>query len=59
MLLIAPRCLLAGEPSEYAVPYHNLLPSDPTIELVRKVVVEQRMRPQLEERWNINKVCII
>ncbi|XP_064388637.1 bone morphogenetic protein receptor type-1B-like isoform X2 [Halichondria panicea] len=45
-----------GEPSEYAVPYHNLLPSDPTIELVRKVVVEQRMRPQLEERWNINKV---
>ncbi len=58
MLLIAPYLSTTGEPSDYAVPYHNLLPSDPTIEQVRKVVVEQRMRPQLEEQWHVNKVCV-
>ncbi len=49
--------IVAGVSSvcDYALPYHDSLPSNSTIEQVKRVVVHQRLRPQLQDWWNVNE----
>jgi len=33
------------------LPYYDLVPSDPSVEEMRKVVCEQKLRPNIPNRW--------
>lgn len=43
--------LLPGLHEDFQLPYYDLVPSDPTIEDMRKVVCEQRLRPSVPNQW--------
>ena len=45
-----------GEVGEYQVPYQNCVPNDPSIEDMKKIVVTEGLRPDLEERWKTSEV---
>ena len=47
-----------GDVGEYQVPYQNCVPNDPSIEDMKKVVVTQEIRPDINERWNSNEVIL-
>ncbi len=47
--------LLSGVASDYAEPYSEFLPTNYTIDDVKRVVVDQRKRPELGERWKVNE----
>ncbi|XP_071791313.1 TGF-beta receptor type-1-like [Asterias amurensis] len=49
---IARRCSIGGIYEEYRLPYYDMVPSDPSIEDMRKVVVGDRQRPTIPNRWN-------
>ncbi|XP_046879285.1 TGF-beta receptor type-1b isoform X2 [Hypomesus transpacificus] len=44
---IASRCSIG----DYQLPYHDLVQSDPSVEEMRKVVCEQKLRPNIPNRW--------
>ncbi|XP_029164881.1 TGF-beta receptor type-1 isoform X5 [Nylanderia fulva] len=48
---IARRCNVGGIHDEYQLPFYDLVPSDPTIEEMRKVVCIDRQRPSIPNRW--------
>ncbi|XP_072108151.1 TGF-beta receptor type-1b isoform X2 [Mobula birostris] len=48
---IARRCSVGGIHEDYQLPYYDLVPSDPSIEEMRKVVCEQKLRPNIPNRW--------
>lgn len=48
---IARRCSAGGIHEEYQLPYYDLVPSDPSIEEMRKVVCDQRLRPNVPNWW--------
>lgn len=48
---IARRCNIGGIYEDYQLPYYDLVPADPTIEEMRKVVCTDRQRPALPHRW--------
>ncbi|XP_065347342.1 TGF-beta receptor type-1 isoform X2 [Cloeon dipterum] len=48
---ITRRCNVGGIYDEYQLPYYDLVPSDPTIEEMRKTVCEGRHRPSIPNRW--------
>ncbi|XP_046735672.1 TGF-beta receptor type-1 isoform X3 [Diprion similis] len=48
---IARRCNVGGMHDEYQLPFYDLVPSDPTIEEMRKVVCGERQRPSIPTRW--------
>ncbi|XP_020290095.1 TGF-beta receptor type-1 isoform X2 [Pseudomyrmex gracilis] len=48
---IARRCNVGGIHDEYQLPFYDLVPSDPTIEEMRKVVCSDRQRPSIPNRW--------
>ncbi|XP_034936476.1 TGF-beta receptor type-1-like isoform X4 [Chelonus insularis] len=48
---IARRCNVGGIHDEYQLPFYDLVPSDPTIEEMRKVVCVDRQRPSIPNRW--------
>ena len=43
---------------DYEVPYFDMLPSDPTLEDVKKIVVVEKMRPGIPNRWYRDEVSI-
>ncbi|XP_038071354.1 TGF-beta receptor type-1-like isoform X2 [Patiria miniata] len=49
---IARRCSIGGIYEEYRLPYYDMVPCDPSIEDMRKVVVGDRQRPTIPNRWN-------
>ncbi|XP_051865677.1 activin receptor type-1B-like isoform X1 [Pristis pectinata] len=49
---IARRCSAGGAHEDYQLPYFDLVPSDPSIEEMRKVVCEQNRRPNVPNIWN-------
>ncbi|XP_037114946.1 bone morphogenetic protein receptor type-1B isoform X1 [Syngnathus acus] len=49
---IARRCLSGGIVEEYQLPYHDLVPSDPSYEDMREVVCIKRQRPSFPNRWS-------
>ncbi|XP_031139533.1 activin A receptor type 1Ba [Sander lucioperca] len=48
---IARRCNAGGIHEEYQLPYYDLVPSDPAIEEMRKVVCDQKLRPNVPNWW--------
>ncbi|MGH0187379.1 UNVERIFIED_CONTAM: hypothetical protein FKN15_025034 [Acipenser sinensis] len=48
---IARRCSAGGIHEEYQLPYYELVPSDPSIEEMRKVVCDQKLRPTVPNWW--------
>ncbi|KAG8452341.1 hypothetical protein GDO86_004229 [Hymenochirus boettgeri] len=48
---IARRCSAGGFHEEYQLPYYDLVPSDPSIEEMRKVVCDQKLRPNIPNWW--------
>ncbi|XP_074112772.1 TGF-beta receptor type-1 babo isoform X1 [Cotesia typhae] len=48
---IARRCNVGGIYDDYQLPFYDLVPSDPTIEEMRKVVCTDRQRPSIPNRW--------
>ncbi|GAB1286348.1 Activin receptor type-1C [Apodemus speciosus] len=43
--------VLIGLVEEYQLPYYDMVPSDPSIEEMRKVVCDQKLRPNLPNQW--------
>lgn len=56
---IARRCNVGGIHDEYQLPFYDLVPSDPTIEEMRKVVCTDRQRPSIPNRWQSIDVRVI
>lgn len=50
-----PLCT-AGIHEEYQLPYYDLVPSDPSIEEMRKVVCDQKLRPNVPNWWQSYEV---
>ncbi|XP_050696432.1 TGF-beta receptor type-1-like isoform X2 [Eriocheir sinensis] len=48
---IARRCNTGGGCEEYQLPYYDMIPNDPTIEEVRKVVCVAKQRPVIPNKW--------
>ncbi|XP_004629965.1 activin receptor type-1C isoform X3 [Octodon degus] len=48
---IARRCSIGGTVEEYQLPYYDMVPSDPSVEDMRKVVCEQKFRPSIPNQW--------
>lgn len=46
----------AGIHEEYQLPYYDLVPSDPSIEEMRKVVCDQKFRPSVPNWWQSYEV---
>lgn len=42
---------VTGIHEDYQLPYYDLVPSDPSVEEMRKVVCEQKLRPNIPNRW--------
>ncbi|XP_042319284.1 activin receptor type-1C isoform X6 [Sceloporus undulatus] len=48
---ISRRCSVGGIVEEYQLPYYDVVPSDPSIDDMRKVVCEQKLRPNIPNQW--------
>jgi TGF-beta receptor type-1 len=48
---IARRCSAGGLFEDYQLPYYDTVPSDPSLEEMRSVVCDQRVRPECPNRW--------
>lgn len=48
---IGRRCNVGGIFDEYQLPFFDMVPSDPTIEEMRRVVCVDRLRPSIPNRW--------
>nr|XP_005906439.1 PREDICTED: activin receptor type-1C isoform X3 [Bos mutus] len=48
---IARRCSVGGIVEEYQLPYYDMVPSDPSVEEMRKVVCDQKFRPSIPNQW--------
>ena len=45
-----------GMCEEYQVPYFDMLPGDPSFDEVRKVVLTEKRRPSIPNRWHRDEV---
>ncbi|XP_061696988.1 TGF-beta receptor type-1 isoform X2 [Syngnathoides biaculeatus] len=48
---LARRCSVRGLHEDFQLPYYDLVPSDPSVEDMRKVVCEQKLRPNIPNQW--------
>uniref|UniRef100_A0A8C9T7H6 TGF-beta receptor type-1 n=2 Tax=Scleropages formosus TaxID=113540 RepID=A0A8C9T7H6_SCLFO len=48
---IARRCSIGGIHEDYQLPYYDLVQSDPSVEEMRKVVCDQKLRPNIPNKW--------
>ncbi|XP_074857318.1 activin receptor type-1C isoform X1 [Carettochelys insculpta] len=48
---ISRRCSIGGIIDEYQLPYYDVVPPDPSIEDMRRVVCEQKLRPNIPNQW--------
>ncbi|MGH0150776.1 UNVERIFIED_CONTAM: hypothetical protein FKN15_048510 [Acipenser sinensis] len=49
---MARRCVTGGILEEYQLPYHDMVPCDPSYEEMREVVCVKCVRPAVSNRWN-------
>ncbi|CAH1395062.1 unnamed protein product [Nezara viridula] len=49
---IGRRCNVGGIYDEYQLPFFDMVPSDPTIEEMKRVVCLDRLRPSIPNRWH-------
>lgn len=45
-----------GIVEEYQLPYHDMVPTDPSYEDMREVVCIKRLRPSFPNRWSSDEV---
>lgn len=45
------RCSIRGFHEDFQLPYYDMVPSDPSIEDMKKVVCEQKLRPNIPNQW--------
>ncbi|XP_064848918.1 TGF-beta receptor type-1-like isoform X2 [Oncorhynchus masou masou] len=48
---IARRCSIGGIHEDYQLPYYDLVQSDPSVEEMRRVVCDQKLRANIPNRW--------
>ncbi|CAL9690322.1 unnamed protein product [Knipowitschia caucasica] len=48
---LARRCSARGFQEDFQLPFHDMVPSDPSVEDMRKVVCEQKFRPNVPNQW--------
>ncbi|KAG7464098.1 hypothetical protein MATL_G00183620 [Megalops atlanticus] len=48
---VARRCTVSGICEDYQLPYYDMVPSDPSVEDMRKVVCDQKLRPNIPNQW--------
>ncbi|KAL5005901.1 hypothetical protein ScPMuIL_017059 [Solemya velum] len=57
---IARRCSVGGIYEDYQLPYFDMVPSDPSVEEMRKVVCVEKHRPALPNRWqNVDSLRVM
>ncbi|KAK3789870.1 hypothetical protein RRG08_060423 [Elysia crispata] len=57
---IARRCSIGGIFEEYQLPYHDMVPSDPSLEEMRRVACVEKQRPAIPNRWqNVEALRVI
>ena len=44
---------------EYCVPFHDKLPPSPSFEEVKRLVVDEKVRPEIPNTWYQDKVMLI
>ncbi|KAH1175326.1 hypothetical protein KIL84_008200, partial [Mauremys mutica] len=49
---VARRCVSEGIVEEYQLPYHDLVPTDPSCKYMREIVCSKKLRPSLPSRWS-------
>lgn len=42
---------MPGLHEDFQLPYYDLVPSDPTVEDMRKVVCDMKLRPNIPNQW--------
>lgn len=50
---------MLGIHEDYQLPYYDLVQSDPSVEEMRKVVCEQKLRPNIPNRWQSCEVGLM
>ncbi|XP_062572439.1 TGF-beta receptor type-1-like [Saccostrea cucullata] len=45
------RCSVGGIVEDYQLPFYDIVPSDPSLEDMKKVVCDDRQRPGIPNRW--------
>ncbi|KAJ8012080.1 hypothetical protein DPEC_G00064970 [Dallia pectoralis] len=48
---IARRCSIGGIHEDYQLPYYDLVQSDPSVEEMRRIVCDQKLRANIPNRW--------
>lgn len=48
---ITRRCSVGGIVEDYQLPFYDIVPSDPSLEDMKKVVCDDRQRPGIPNRW--------
>ncbi|XP_063075180.1 TGF-beta receptor type-1a [Engraulis encrasicolus] len=48
---IARRCSIGGIHEDYQLPYYDLVQSDPSVEEMKRVVCDQKLRANIPNRW--------
>ena len=56
MLICMYMVMFVGHAEKYHMPYGGLVPSDPTFEEMRRLIVTERRRPHLPSEWQGHKV---
>jgi len=49
----------AGIHEDFQLPYYDQVQSDPSVDDLRKVVCEQKLRPNVPNQWQSCEVCVI
>lgn len=48
-----------GLQEDFQLPYYDMVPSDPSVEDMRKIVCDQKLRPNIPNQWQSCEVrCI-
>lgn len=50
------KTVFSGAVEEYQLPYHDLVPSDPSYEDMREIVCIKKLRPSFPSRWSGDEV---
>ncbi|XP_076858686.1 activin receptor type-1C isoform X2 [Brachyhypopomus gauderio] len=48
---LARRCSVRGIYEDFQLPYYDLVPCDPSVEDMRRVVCDQKLRPNVPNQW--------
>ncbi|XP_050418351.2 activin receptor type-1 [Patella vulgata] len=55
---ISRRCVTGGFAEEYHIPYWDMVPSDPSYEDMKKVIVTDHQRPSIPNRWASDEILM-